>query len=219
MARVLWIAGVGLILIGATWWLARRSEPALEPREAPSAPVDTIRVADGSEESVEDQAPERTPDILFVGTPPEVVDRMLQLAKLRQGDVLYDLGCGDGRIVVTAARRYGVRAVGVELDPRLVRQARENARRSGVEHLVTIRQEDIFVTDLDGADVVTTYLLPRLNVQLKPRLARLKAGTRVLSHAFDMAGAVPNSVTMVHCRDGIERKVYLWVVPWRTTDD
>jgi precorrin-6B methylase 2 len=161
-----------------------------------------------------DAEPGRAPDILFVGTPTEVVDRMLRLAEFRRGDVLYDLGCGDGRIVVAAARRYGVRAVGIEIDPKLVLRARENARRNGVAHLVEIRQVDLFEANLGDATVVTMYLLPRLNAALEPKLARLRPGARVLSHSFPMGDATPESVTTVPCADGIERRIYRWVVPW-----
>lgn len=126
---------------------------------------------------------ERMPDVIFVPTPQEVVEDMLRLANVRKGDVLYDLGSGDGRIPVTAARLYGVRGVGIDIDPERVREARENAKRNGVENLVQFRQQDLFEADFREATVVTLYLLPDLNLKLQPRLlAQLRPGTRIVSH-------------------------------------
>src|SRR5262249_7784755 len=125
------------------------------------------------------EAPARKPDVIYVPTPQEVVDRMLELAEVVEGDVPYDLGCGDGRIVVTAAKRYGVKAVGFDIDPKRVAEARENVRKNGVGHLVTIRQQDIFTADFRDATVVTLFLLPNLNLRLRPKLAALRPGTRI----------------------------------------
>jgi SAM-dependent methyltransferase len=156
----------------------------------------------------------RRPDVIYVPTPQEVVDRMLELAEVKEGDVLYDLGCGDGRIVVTAAKRYGVRAVGIDIDPKRVEESRENVRRGGVAGRVTIKQGDIFQEDLGGASVVTLYLIPNLNARLRPRLARLRPGTRIVSHSFDMKGAKPKKVVKLRVgRDGV-RTLFLWVVPF-----
>lgn len=168
-------------------------------------------------------SPPRKPDVVFVPTPQAVVDRMLELAELRVDDVLYDLGCGDGRIVVTAAKRYGVRAVGFDIDPRRVAEAQENVRTNHVGHLVTIRQADVFTLDLREASVVTLYLLPQLNVRLMPQLAQLKPGSRILSHDFDMRGAKPLLVEAMEVEDPelaeigyelIEHTIYKWIVPW-----
>jgi ribosomal protein L11 methylase PrmA len=156
----------------------------------------------------------RRPDVVYVPTPQEVVDRMLELAELKKGEVLYDLGCGDGRIVITAAKRYGVKAVGFDIDPKRVAESRQNVQKAGVGELVTIKQQDIFTTDLTGADVVTLYLLPTLNVRLMPQLAKLKPGSRILSHAFNMKGARPKKLERVHCGDGATRNLFLWLVPW-----
>jgi SAM-dependent methyltransferase len=153
-------------------------------------------------------------DVIFVPTPQEVVDKMLEMAEIKAGDVLYDLGCGDGRIVITAAKRYGIKTVGIDLDPRRVKEARENVDRSGVADLVTIRQADLFETDLSAASVVTLYLLPTLNDKLKPKLARLKLGTRILSHSFAMKGAKPRQVVKVKTEHRGVRTVFLWIVPW-----
>jgi SAM-dependent methyltransferase len=158
----------------------------------------------------------RPPDVMFVPTPQPVVDRMLELAGVKPGDVVYDLGCGDGRVVVTAARRHGVRGVGLDIDPVRVADARENVRRNGVERLVTIREQDLFQADLNEATVITLYLLPKLNVQLMPQLARLRPGTRIVSHSFPMKGARPKAVETVPLNpDGSAvATLYLWVVPW-----
>lgn len=159
-------------------------------------------------------APSREPDIYFVPTPQSAVDKMLELAEIKKGDVLYDLGCGDGRIVVTAAKRYGIRAVGIDIDPRRVLDSLENVRTNNVESLVTIRNADIFTLDLSEADVVTLYLLPELNVKLMPQLRKLKPGSRIVSYEFDMQGAKPVEVYKEAFDETYEQSLYKWVVPW-----
>ena len=155
------------------------------------------------------QEAKRTPDVVYVPTPQEVVEDMLRLADVKQGDVLYDLGSGDGRIAVTAARKYGVRAVGIDIDPERIREANENARQNGVQKLVQFRQQDLFAADFREASVVTLYLLPDLNLKLLPRLqAQLKPGTRVVSHQFDMGDWRPDKVL-----ESGGRTVYFWVMP------
>ena len=144
-------------------------------------------------------------------TPQEVVDKMLELAKVGKGDVLYDLGSGDGRIPVTAAKRYGIRATGIDIDPQRIAEANENARKNGVSHLVQFRQEDLFKAKFSDATVVTLYLLPDLNVKLRPRLlAELKPGTRIVSHQFDMGTWKPERKLELN-----GRTIYLWTVPPR----
>ena len=160
------------------------------------------------------EAPARKPDVIYVPTPQEVIDRMLEMAKVKEGDVVYDLGCGDGRILVTAAKEFGVKGVGFDIDPKRVAEARENVRKNGLEHLITIKQQDIFTADFHEATVVTLFLLPNLNLRLRPKLAALKPGTRIVSHAFPMRGATPTRVEKVRVPGGKEKLVYLWVVPW-----
>jgi SAM-dependent methyltransferase len=157
--------------------------------------------------------PERGPDIHFVPTPLNVVERMLELAEAHRGDVVYDLGCGDGRIVVAAAKKYGVRACGFDIDPERVKDSLDNVRINNVEDRVTIKQADIFTLDLRGATVITLYLLPELNVRLIPQLEKLKPGCRIVSHAFDMRGIKPVKVETVRLPGGGSRQVYLWVTP------
>jgi len=167
----------------------------------------------------EPSKPKKQPDVIYVPTPQEVVDKMLELAEVKRGDIVYDLGCGDGRIVVTAAKKFGVKATGVDIDPQRVKEARDNVKTNGVSHLVTIKEADIFELDFSDATVVTLYLLPELNVRLMPKLAKLKPGTRIVSNDFDMRGAKPKLiVNMPGTYDSefadMHRTIYKWVVPW-----
>lgn len=147
----------------------------------------------------------------FVPTPMEVVDRMLTLAELKKGDVLYDLGSGDGRIVITAAKRYGVKAVGFEIDADLVQESREIALAEGVEHLVEFHQKDIMTVDLSPATVVTLYLYPESNMLLRPMLWRqLRTGARVVSNDFDMEDWEPDRVEQLADAEGTNWTLFLW---------
>lgn len=157
------------------------------------------------------QAPApRSPDVIYVPTPPEVVAAMLDLAELKDGDVLYDLGSGDGRIPIAAVKRNRVKATGIDIDPERIAEARANAREQGVEGKVTFKQDDIFTTDFSDATVISLYLLDSLNEKLRPRLLRLKPGTRIVSHAFRMGDWAPEAE-----RDIDGRRIYLWRVPKR----
>lgn len=150
----------------------------------------------------------------YVPTPQEVVERMLELAGVKKGDVVYDLGSGDGRIVVTAAKKFGVRAVGFEIDPDLIKRSRENIRKAGVEKLAEIRQQDIRTVDLSGATVVTMYLLPEVNLMVRPNLWRqLKPGSRVVSHDFDMGDWKPVKTEEIkETGSGWGHTLYLWII-------
>ena len=131
-------------------------------------------------------------DVPYVPTPQQVVDAMLEMARVKKGDVVYDLGCGDGRIVVTAAKQHGARGVGIDIDPQRISEARANAKAAGVADRVKFRNADLFKSDFAPASVVTLYLLPQINQKLRPQLWRqLKVGTRVVSHDFDMGEAWP----------------------------
>jgi SAM-dependent methyltransferase len=153
------------------------------------------------------RAPSRKPDVIYEPSPPEVVEAMLRLADVGPADVVYDLGCGDGRIVIAAAKRGARQAIGVDIDPERIREARANARAAGVEDRVVFIEGDLFEQDLAGATVVTLYLLPELNLRLEPKLRQLPAGTRIVSHAFDMGDWKPQVKREV---DG--KTVYLWTV-------
>jgi SAM-dependent methyltransferase len=157
------------------------------------------------------QAAPRSTDAQFPPSPPEVVTAMLKLAAVTKNDVVYDLGSGDGRIPIAAARTYGARAVGIEIDGAQVMQAREKAQAEGVGERVRFLQQDLFAADISEATVVTMYLLPALNAKLLPKLNReLKPGTRVVSESFDFGGPKPKATI-----DVSGRPVYLWVVPIR----
>jgi tRNA G37 N-methylase Trm5 len=150
----------------------------------------------------------KTPDVIFVPTPQAAVEKMLELAEIKPGDVVYDLGCGDGRIVVTAAKKYGVKAVGFDVDPQRIKESTANVQSNKVENLVEIRQQDIFTVDLSKADVITLYLLPSLNVKLIPQLEKMKPGSRIVSFSFDMAGVKPEKTEKYEWNT-----IYKWVTP------
>jgi len=160
-----------------------------------------------------DQRPPREPDVIYVPTPDEVVDKMLELADVRPGEVVYDLGCGDGRIPVRAAKKYGVKAWGFDINPVRVKESLENVEKNNVKNLVTIKLQDIFELDLSKADVITLYLLPQLNVKLIPQLDKLKPGCRIVSHDFNMEGVKPKRELTYTPPGGREHRVYLWVTP------
>lgn len=156
----------------------------------------------------------REPDVVFVPTPQDVVEKMLELARVTKNDVLYDLGCGDGRIVVTAAKKYGCRSVGFDIDPRRVKESKENVKKNKVEKLASIRQQDIFKLDLSEATVITLYLLPELNVRLIPQLEKLKPGSRIVSHDFRMRGVKPEKVIRMKSKhDNNSHRIYFWTTP------
>lgn len=198
-----------------------RPSPADTEGKAPdSTPKKEDTTAEPPPPRKEARKPKREPDIHFVPTPQEVVNRMLKLADLKKDDVLYDLGCGDGRIVVTAAKDYGVKAKGFDIDPERVQESRENVKKNKVEKLVTIEEADIFDLDLREATVVTLYLFPDINKKLMPQLAKLKPGSRIVSHDFRMGDAKPEKEVQLKAKDDlgqeVEHSIYLWTVPWKT---
>ena len=160
-----------------------------------------------------EQKQPREPDVIYVPTPQEVVDKMLALADVRPGEIVYDLGCGDGRIPVTAAKKYGVRAWGFDINPVRVKESLENVEKNRVKDLVTIKLQDIFELDLSKADVITLYLLPQLNVKLIPQLDKLKPGCRIVSHDFNMEGVRPKRELTYTPPGNREHRIYLWVTP------
>lgn len=188
------IACLLLMLGGAPLGTAVSAEPV---KSEPSATNESTK-------------PKRPLDVWYVATPHEIVNRMLDEAKVRPGDVVYDLGCGDGRMVIAAAKRFGTRGVGIDLDPVRIKEARANAKAQGVDQLVTFRVADLFETDLREATVVMLYLLPEVNRRLKPKLfAELRPGARVVSHDFDMGRDWPPDRYVNLGSDGI----YMWVMP------
>ena len=162
--------------------------------------------------------PAREPDVPYVPTTETAVKAMLQLAKVRSSDVVYDLGCGDGRIVIAAAKDYGARGVGIDIDPERIREAKEKARRAGVENRVEFREQDLFRSDFHEATVVTLFLLPAINKRLRPQLEALKPGTRVVSNTFEIGDWKPAREIAV--KDDADdayyfgsRRLFLWIVP------
>lgn len=193
---------------------AKEEKPAAK-EEKPAAKEDDKKPA-AKEDDKKDE--KKTPDVIYVPTPHAVVKRMLELAKVTDKDVVYDLGCGDARIVVTAAKDFGVKkAMGFDIDPERIKDSNENVKKNNVGDKVTIVKKDIFTQDLSEANVVTLYLLPTLNVKLIPQLEKLKPGSRIVSHDFDMDGVKPDVVEDIEAADdnGNKRthKIYLWTVP------
>jgi uncharacterized protein (TIGR03000 family) len=153
-------------------------------------------------------------DVPFEPTPQDVVDKMLEMAAITEKDVVYDLGCGDGRIVVTAAKKYGCKAAGFDLDPKRVKESLANVKAADVEKLVTIEKKNLFDVDLKPASVVTLFLLPDVNVKLVPQLEQLKPGSRILSHDFAIEGVKPLKVVKVASKeDQRQHTIYIWIAP------
>jgi len=159
--------------------------------------------------SIKGYSQKRLPDVHFEATPKDVVEAMLKMAVVTKEDVVYDLGCGDGRFVIMAAKKFGARGVGVDIDPVRIKESKENAQKSGVADHVKFIEGDLFKTDISGATVVTLYLLNELNIQLRPKLFQeLKPGTRIVSHTFDMGDWEPDEIGQV-----CDRIFYYWVIP------
>jgi len=163
--------------------------------------------------SQERRPPVRKPDVPFAPSVDEVVDMMLRTAEVTDKDTVYDLGCGDGRIVISAASKYGARGVGVDINPIRIKESKRNARKSGVTQKVTFIEQDFFKTDLSQATVVVIYLDPGMNLRLRPKLLReLKPGARVVSNSFDMGDWKPDKVVKLTVA-GSECFIYYWVIP------
>lgn len=155
---------------------------------------------------------ERTPDTEWVPTTQDVVDRMLEIANPTPADVLYDLGCGDGRIVITAVRRYGCRAVGIDLDPRRIGVAKENSRCMGVDHMTEFRLKDLFKVDFSDSTIITLYLTRSMNLTLVPKFRALRDGVRIVAHDFSM-GVTPHNVHRFRAEDGAVHVLMSWTTP------
>lgn len=163
--------------------------------------------------------PERELDVPYVPTTESGVQAMLKLADVKKSDIVYDLGCGDGRIVIAAAKNFGAHAVGIDINPERIKEARENARKAGVENLVRFEQKDLFQADIHEATVVTLFLLSKVNLRLRPKLLQdLKPGTRIVSNTFDMGDWKPEKdLTVVPTEEHsfLSRRLFLWTVPPR----
>jgi SAM-dependent methyltransferase len=169
--------------------------------------------------AAEESTPRRRPDVPYVPSTEEAVQAMLKMAEVKKSDVVYDLGCGDGRIVIAAAKHYGARGVGIDIDPERIAEARENAKKAGVEHLVRFEEKDLFEADFRDATVVTLFLGTELNLRLRPRLLeQLKPGTRVVSNTFDMGDWKPEKQADIEGADQdayLSTRVFLWIIPPR----
>jgi uncharacterized protein (TIGR03000 family) len=190
--------------------------PQKGEEKPPKKKTDEEKSGDNGKKAVKD---DKAPDVIYWPTPQEVVDKMLDMAKVKKDDILYDLGCGDARIPVTAAKKIGCKAWGFDIDPARIKDSNENVKKNNVGDLVTIRKQDIFAPDFDisKASVVTLYLLPDLNVKLIPKLDKLKPGSRIVSHDFDMEGVKPKEVFKMKAKNHMgqegEHTIYLWVTP------
>ena len=187
---------------------------AFKPAAAPESTASAATAATAGTASAQApapagaQAPLREPDVIYVPTPTNVVEAMLKMANVTASDVVYDLGSGDGRIPITAAQKYGARAVGIDINPQRIKEANENLAKAGVGDKVKFLNQDLFETDLSPATVITLYLLPSLNQKLMPKLKQLKPGTRIVSHSFDMGTEWPPEKT----EDVQGRVIYYWTI-------
>jgi len=168
--------------------------------------------------AAQNSKPSRTPDVPYVPTTEPAVEEMLKLAKVTKNDIVYDLGCGDGRIVIAAAKNYGARGVGIDINPERIAEANENAKKAGVTHLVKFIEQDLFEANFREATVVTLFLLTEVNLKLKPKLlAELKPGTRVVSNTFEMGDWKPEKEAKLNGEDSeysyLSSKFFLWTIP------
>jgi SAM-dependent methyltransferase len=172
--------------------------------------------------AAQNSKPSRNPDVPYVPTTEPAVEEMLKLAKVTKNDIVYDLGCGDGRIVIAAAKNYGARGVGIDINPERIAEANENAKKAGVTHLVKFIEQDLFEADFREATVVTLFLLTEVNLRLKPKLlADLKPGTRVVSNTFEMGDWKPEQEAKLNGEESeyayLSSKFFLWTIPARAT--
>lgn len=162
----------------------------------------------------DDSPKKRTADVVYVATPHDVVSKMLEVAKVGKEDVVYDLGCGDGRFIVTAAKKTGCKGRGYDLDPARVAESKENAKKAKVDGRVEIFQQDIFEVDLTPASVITLYLLPRLNQRLIPQLEKMKPGTRIVCHDFEIPGIkAERTMKLTSREDGVDHRILFYTIP------
>jgi len=162
----------------------------------------------------------RAADCVYVPTPNDVVEKMLEMTKVKKGELLYDLGCGDGRIVIMAARKYGCKAVGFEIVPELVEKGRKTIEKRKLQHLAKIKQEDIFKLDYREANVITLYLLPGMILKLVPQFEKLKPGSRIVAHDYPIGGfKADKTVTMTSIEDNVKHTIFLYTLPLKKGGD
>ena len=198
-----------IVALGAALILGSSAIPGWAA--APATPAATLQApapAGQAKPPATAAKPLREPDVIFVPTPQNVVDAMLKMANVTASDVVYDLGSGDGRIPITAAQKYGARAVGIDINPERIKEANANLAKANVGDKVQFLNQDLFETDLSPATVITLYLLPSLNQKLIPKLKQLKPGTRIVSHSFDMGTEWPPEKT----EDVQGRMIYYWTI-------
>ncbi|MBG1257692.1 class I SAM-dependent methyltransferase [Nostoc commune] len=201
------VTGVSITSLGIAGCTPQQQD--LEAGTQPSTLTGQTETETPSATTPTTQPQERAGDVPYVPTPQPVVDAMLKVAKVGKNDVLYDLGSGDGRIVNTAAQKFGTRGIGIDINPERIQEANDNAQKAGVTDRVKFVQQDLFTTDFSEATVVTLYLLPEVNAKLRPKLlSELKPGTRIVSHAFDMGDWKPEQTLNVE-----GKTIYYWVVP------
>ena len=201
--------GFGMVIALAASTSTSASKAAAPATAAtPAIPGTSARAQAQAPAPASPQAPLREPDVIYVPTPDYVVEAMLKMANVTASDVVYDLGSGDGRIPITAAQKYGARAIGIDINPQRIKEANENLAKAGVGDKVKFLNQDLFETDLSEATVITLYLLPSLNQKLMPKLKQLKPGTRIVSHSFDMGTAWPPEKT----EDVKGRVIYYWTI-------
>jgi SAM-dependent methyltransferase len=217
-ARIAGLLTIGLLLTGCS----QSHQVAPPGHDAADLTIDGIQSLGESQAPPRELGPSRPPPLIFieyVATPHDVVVQMLKLAGVGPDDVVYDLGCGDGRILIAAAKKYGCRAVGFDLDPLRVEEARANAAKQGVADRVTVEQKDVLTVDLRAATVVTIYLGTELNRRLIPHLEQLPPGARIVSHNFGIGDFVPDKVIrMTSDEDHEEHLIYLWTGPLKKTE-
>ena len=171
-----------------------------------------------ADESTEEPVFIQTPDVVYVGTPYDIVSQMLKLARVKKNDVVVDLGCGDARVLVLAAEKYGSKGIGYEIDPVMVRESRKNVEKNKVSDLVEIIQEDIFKVDISKADVLPVYLLPEMNLKLVPQFETLKPGSRLVFHNYDLEGYIPDKkIEVISNEDNSKHTLWLYTTPLRKT--
>jgi len=167
-----------------------------------------------AEETKKSSAPARTPDCVYVGTPHDVIDEMVEQAAIKKGDLVYDLGCGDARILIAAAKRHGCRCVGYDINPVRIEEATERIKKNNVAEFVKLEQEDIFTLDLKDADVIMLYLLPKMNEKLIPQLEKLKPGARIVTHDYSIKGIVhEKTLSVPSLEDGVNHEIYVYKAP------